>query len=296
MTRKVHAMSKWQPSTPKFVASPRGASLLELLVAVAITVTAVAVTTTFLSATRRTATSQELAVEATNNARAALDVLVRDIRLAGACLPITGDFIALDGNDNGSEDEIWIRSGLVRPDMACVRTATTVDLARSATAIPVENVNGFSAGMRAYIRGPAGFGEYFTISSVDASANRLRKSGSFDSDYPMGSGVYAIDERRYYINHWSAPWGITPELMLQIDGGTPQPFAVGIERLDFQYQLRRNCPPCDVVELPNSEDEWRLVEQVILTLRARSDKTRPEGGYHSRTVTVNVKPRNLLPQ
>lgn len=284
------------PSTPRFVANARGASLLELLVAVGITVTAVAVTTTFLSATRRTATSQELAVEATNNARAALDVLVRDIRLAGACLPITGDFIALDGTNSGSEDHIWIRSGLVRPDMSCVRTATTADLPRSASTIPVETVNGFSVGMRAYIRGPAGLGEYFTVTSVDSSTSRLGKSGSFSNDYPLGSGVYAIDERHYFLNHWAAPWGDTPELMMQVGDATAQPFAVGIEQLDFQYQLRRNCPPCDVVDLPATEDEWRLVEQVILTVRARSDKTRPEGGYHTRSVAVNIKPRNLLPK
>lgn len=289
-------MSNWRRFTPRFAGEQRGASLMELLVAVAVTVTAVAVTTTLLSATRRTATSQELAVEATNNARAAIDVLVRDIRLAGACLPITGDFIALDGGDGGDEDEIWIRSGLVRPDLSCVRTATTADVSRSATALPVEVTDGFVAGIRAYIRAPAGFGEYFTVTSVDQANKRLGKSGAFDNSYPAGSGVYAIDERRYYLNHWAAPWGDTPELMMQVLPADPQPFAVGIERMDFQYQLRRNCPPCDVVALPSSEDEWRLVEQVILTVRARSDKERPEGGFHTRTMTVNIKPRNLLPQ
>lgn len=289
-------MPSFRRFTRRFAADARGSSLMELLVAVGVTLTAVAVTTTFLSATRRTATSQELAIEATNNARAAVDVLVRDIRLAGACLPITGDFIALDGGNGGDEDEIWIRSGLVRPDLSCIRTTTTSDVARSASSIPVELTDGFTVGGRAYIRAPAGFGEYFTIQSVDSANKRLGKNAAFDNDYPAGSGIYAIDERRYYLNHWAAPWGDTPELMMQVGDATPQPFAVGIERLDFRYQLRRNCPPCDEVDLPANEDEWRLVEQVILTVRARSDRQRPEGGFHTRTVTVNIKPRNLLPQ
>ena len=42
--------------------------------------------------------------------------------------------------------------------------------------------------------------------------------------------------------------------MLQVGANLPQPFAGGIEKLDIQYQLRRNCPPCDVVALPSSSD------------------------------------------
>jgi type II secretory pathway pseudopilin PulG len=279
----------------RFAASSKGASLLELLVAVAVTAIAVAVSAGFLSATRRTVTSQELTLEASTNLRAALDVLVRDIRLAGACLPVTGDFIALDGLDNNEEDEIWVRTGLVRPDMSCVRTTTTADITRTTNTIPVESVDGFSAGARVYIRAPSGSGESFDITGVDSANNRLLKSVSLSTNYVAGSGVYAIDERRYFINHWAAPWGDTPELMLQIGSGTPQPFAVGVERLDFQYQLRRNCPPCDVVQLPASEDEWRLVEQVLVTVRTRSDRQTPDGGFVARTASVNIKPRNLLP-
>lgn len=273
----------------------RGNSLLELLVAVAITTLAISISSGLLSATRRTATQQELLTEASINLRTVLDTLVRDIRLAGACLPVTGDFIALDGTNSGDQDEIWIRTGLVRSDMSCIRTTTTSDLVRTTNVIPVESVDGFAAGARVYIRGPAGNGEYFTITGVDSTNKRLSKTTPLGTDYPAGSGVYAIDERHYYLNLWNAPWGPTPELMLEVGGQTPQSFAVGVELLNFSYQLRRNCPPCDVTDLPASEDEWRLVEQVILEARVRSDRQGPDGTFLRRQASVNIKPRNLLP-
>ncbi len=273
----------------------RGNSLLELLVAVAVTILAVSVSSGLLSATRRTVTQQELLTEASLNLRAVVDALIRDVRLAGACLPVTGDFIALDGTNSADQDEIWIRTGLVRPDMSCIRTTTTSAVTRGATSIPVDSADGFSAGSRAYIRGPGGSGEYFTVTAVDLTNSRLMKATTFAADYPAGSGIYAIDERHYYLNSWAAPWGITPELMLQVGDQAPQSFAVGVEKLNFRYQLRRNCPPCDVTERPASEEEWRLVEQVLLETQVRSDRQDPRGEFLRRTATVNIKPRNLLP-
>lgn len=280
---------------PRFGANEKGGTLLELLVAVTVTTAAIAATTGFLSASRRTVTAQELTLEASTNLRNVIDVLVRDIRLAGACLPTTGDFVALDGSDNGNKDEIWIRTGLVKPDMACVRTATTQDITAAASAIPVETVEGFSAGTRAYIRSPTGIGEYFDVTGVDSTNKRILKSGTFATAYASGSGVYAIDERRYFVNHWTAPWGDTPELMLQVGSRTPQPFAVGVEHLNFRYQLRRNCPPCDVVDRPATADEWRLVEQVVAQVRVRSDRKTPTGTFVTREAATQIKPRNLLP-
>ncbi|MCX8073831.1 MAG: hypothetical protein N3C12_15495 [Candidatus Binatia bacterium] len=279
----------------KYAANQNGNSLLELLVAVTVTVLAVSVSSGLLSATRRTATQQELLTDASINLRAVLDTLIRDIRLAGACLPVTGDFIALDGTNDGDEDSIWIRTGQVRSDLSCIRTTTTQALPRNSNTIPVESVDGFTVGGRAYIRGPAGSGDYFTVTAVDQVNSRLTKTTSFSVDYAAGAGVYAIDERRYFINHWAAPWGDTPELMLQVGVQPAQPFAVGVEKLSFRYQLRRNCPPCDNVDLPANEDEWRLVEQVIAEIRVRSDRRGPTNAFLTREASVNIKPRNLLP-
>jgi prepilin-type N-terminal cleavage/methylation domain-containing protein len=281
---------------PRFAGNRRGFSLIELLVAIGIASIMLATTTGFLGASRRFMRSQDLLIEASNNARAAIDVLVRDIRLAGACLPITGDFMSLDGTEGSDRDRIWTRTGLVRPDMSCVRTATRETIPAAGSNVRVDDVSGFTSGMRAYIRNASGDGDYFTITSVSSSTNTLGRSVSFSREYPTGSGVYAIDDRSYYITDWDAPWGQTPQLMLQVNGNTPQSFAIGIEKLDFRYQLRRNCPLCDIVNLPNGDNEWRLVERVLATVTARSDRKGPDGQYARRTLEVSIKPRNLLPQ
>jgi len=290
-------MSRSKRSTRPSSASAAGFTVLELLLAVSLTLIAVATTSSFFTMGRRVMRDQSLEIETTQAARAAIDVLVRDLRLGGACLPVTGEFMSLEAVNGGGEDEVVTRTGLTRPDLSCVRTATPVDtltLAAGST-IQVESVEGFSTGMRAYIRGPVD-GEFFNVTSVDTSNNRLGRDRAFGKDYPGGSGVFAIDERHFYIHHWAAPWGDTPELMMQIGDQQAQSFAVGIEQLNVEYELNRNCPSCDVVDNPNGDEEWRLVEQIFLTVTARSDRKNQNDQYYRRTVRVGVKPRNLLPQ
>ena len=247
---------------------------------------------------------QAIEIETTQAARATIDIIVRDLRLGGACLPVTGEYISLEGSDGGEEDEIVTRTGLTRPDLSCIRSATPITVTTPAEGndVQVQRAEGFLENMRAYITSPqTGTGEYFTITSVDTSTNTLGRDRNFTSDYPPSAGVYAIDERRFYINHFTGPRGELPELMMQVGDDTPQSFAVGIEKLDIQYQLRRNCPPCDVVDLPSlgsefEDPEWPIVEQIFLTVTARSEVPSSDGDYYRRTMQVGIKPRNLLPR
>ena len=52
----------------------------------------------------------------------------------------------------------------------------------------------------------------------------------------------------------------------------------------------------DVVDMPADNAEWSVVEQVLLNVTARSELPDEQGDYFRRTITVGVKPRNLLPQ
>lgn len=259
---------------------------------------AVAATSGMFLASKRQMTMQSREIETTQAARAAVDMIVRDLRLGGACLPVTGEFISLDGINNGSEDEITTRTGMTRPDLSCI-SSTVPDGSTVVTnnnVVPVLSSQGFSAGMRAYIRHSNGTGEYFDIAAVP-SATTLIKSTTLSQDYPATSGVYAIDERRFFIQWFTSPRGPLPQLMLQIGQSSAQSYAVGIEKLNLQYQLRRNCSPnCDIVNLPANDTEWAIVEAVLLNVTSRSEVPDENGDYFRRTLTVNVKPRNLLPQ
>ncbi len=257
---------------------------------------AIAATSGLLLAGKHHMREQSKELETTQAARAVIDMIVRDLRLGGACLPVTGDFISLQGVDNGIEDEIITRSGLTRPDLSCIRTSTDQAASVSDVDISLFSIEGFEPGMRAYIRHPNGTGEYFQITTVDSAGSKLGLSGALSTDYPPTSGVYAIDERRFYINWWDSPRGSLPEVMLQVGSEQPQSLAVGIEELDIEYQLKRNCPPCDVSDLPVDGAEWSLVEQVFVTVTARSELPNENGEYYRRTMRVGVKPRNLIPR
>jgi hypothetical protein len=239
--------------------------------------------------------NEELNMETSQAARASIDAMVRDLRLGGACLPTKGSFIALTGVDGGSQDSITTRTGLTRPDMTCVTATVQSPVPIGATSIAVDSVNGFTVGVRGYIcDNNCGTSELFAIAGIDSGANTLTRDTPSANTYGTGSTIYLIDERTYYIDQTTTPWGSAPELVMQIGNQAPQSFAIGIETLDVQYQLNRNCPSCDTVSLP-SDDEWRLVQELFLTVTARSDRPNQFGQYYRRTLTVSVKPRNLLP-
>ncbi len=120
---------------------------------------------------------QQRQLETTQAARAAVDMIVRDLRLGGACLPVTGDFIALEGANTEQADTIITRTGLTRPDLSCVRSSVPAGatVAMNDSAVRVESSEGFATGMRAYIRHPDGAGEYFDVATVN-SPTELGKS------------------------------------------------------------------------------------------------------------------------
>ena len=286
-------MSRYTRSIRKFVASPAGLSTLELVISVGIISIAMAATSGLFLAGRNFMRDQTLELETSQAARATIDLLLRELRLGGACLPVTGDFVSLDGIDSSERDSITSRTGLTRPNLSCISSAAAADFTAGTTTLTVGSANGFITGRRGYIRHPAGTGEYFDIVAVNTGTNTLTIDPGLSVDYPITSGIYEIDERSFSINDDDP---LNPVLEMRIDGGAPSQLATGIERLDIQYQLRRNCPNCDVVDIPTSDPEWAIVEQVFLEVTARSQRTGPNGDYYRRTIRVGVKPRNLLPR
>jgi Tfp pilus assembly protein PilW len=270
--------------------------MVELLVGITLMGLAMAATSSFFLASNGQMRQQNFRIETDQAARAAVDMIVRDLRLGGACLPVTGDFISLDGVEDDDEDEITTRTGLVRPDMSCVRTATTASSASGTNTLTLENIDGFDEDMHLYLRAPNGSGQYVDITAVDSGAKQITVSPPLSQDFASTTGVYALDQRTFYIEHIDGPRGDVPNLMVRIGDDDPMSFAVGVEKLDFSYVLRKHCPPCDVVDIPTSESEWAVVEQVIVNLTARSEVQDASGDYYRREVEVAVKPRNLLPR
>jgi len=272
--------------------------MLELLIMVALSSIALTSVVKFFTIQTKRMQGDTFRVEAQQALRASLDAIARDVRLAGACLPMTGAYvpIAATNGTGTSPDSITVRTGIVQGNVTCVWGGVrNPGVNAGSSVIPVDNATGFTVGMLAYLRHPSGSGQYQFVTAVStaANANTVTLNGTASVAYPTGSGLYAVDERTYAIDSS----GATPQLTLTINRGTPQAFAAGITNLQFTYVLNRNCTPCDVVDAPDATDTvtWRLVNSVRVSATAKTvGNLRPEDVV-SFTQTAEAKPRNLLP-
>ena len=243
----------------------------------------------FFASQVKGARAHSFRVEAQQAMRGSLDAITRDLRLAGACLPGDGQFTSLAGTNGPGTDSVTIRSGLVRTNNQCLRTVTTVAAGTGATSLTVESGADFTQNMLAYVKHPNGSGEFAFVNGM--SATTVTFQTGMTQPYPAGSSVHGVDERIYEVDDTADP----PLLILTINRGEPQAFAAGMSDLQFSYVLDRNCPTCDVVDLPVTTAEWWLVNAVEVTATMETvGGTQPED---EATIVVSSmgKPRNLLP-
>ena len=231
-----------------------------------------------------------LRLEAQQAMRSSLDAITRDLRLAGACLPIDGQFVALTGVNAPGGDALTIRTGLVRTNMSCIVSSTTALAPAGSATLQVASANGFTTDMLGYVRHPNGSGEILPISGAGGTA--VSFGTGLSQDYPVGSGVYAIDERTYAVDHANPD---LPLLTLTVNRGLPQAFAGGMRDLQIEYVLDRNCPPCDRVGVPTDTAEWRLVNSIDLTGTVDTIGSELPEDQATFVATSAAKPRNLLP-
>lgn len=274
----------------------QGFSLVELLVAAGMTGIVSLATVGFLLTQRTFQRSTELQLEARQGLQATMDMLARDIRLAGLCLDKTGVFSSLTAADTGTRDAITLRIGKVSANLQCIDTtlAGAVDevvAPEGESDLPVASVAGFSAGDYAYITGTLGSGEFAKISSVDSGSSLLTLESGVSRDYSTGTRVRALTERAYSV---TGGGGTTrPTLMVSVDGAAAEPVAVGITALDIQYELRTGCPSCQVVAQPTTDEQRNRVRSISLSVTARAARAAGSGeSIHEESASLDVKPRN----
>jgi prepilin-type N-terminal cleavage/methylation domain-containing protein len=270
-----------------------GFSFIELLVTMGITGVVLTSLVQFFAFHAKTMRQHSYRVETQQALRGALDAMVRDVRLAGACLPTNGSYIALAGTDSPAGDSITVRTGIVRPDLTCVSGTTNIQRPAGSTTFTVDNATGFEVGKLVYVRDLNGSGELREVSSVNTASNTVGVSPGVGQLYPAGSALFAVDQRTYALRSDLDP----PILTLQIDQEDPQAFAAGIEDLDFDYVLAHNCPSCEIVDLSPqlTSAQWWTVNEVLITATAKSVGGVVEGDENELTQYARAKPRNLLP-
>ncbi len=232
--------------------------------------------------------TQRLAVQ--QNLRMAVNLLSRELRLAGACLPDAGpsNIHAMAGADSGPVDSLTVRSNI-----HCAIASLPNDVLAGATSVSVDTTENFVAGMQVYVlHANTTTGEYVTVTNVNQAASRLDLATPVVQSYPSGSSAYGAAFETFAID----ASGAVPVLTASSEE-TAQPAVGGVERLNIRYMLDRNCTPgpCDMVDLPANDSEWALVRTVQVDIGVRSARKVRGGdadGFYRLGQSIEIKPRN----
>jgi hypothetical protein len=262
--------------------------MVELLVSMLLSSLALTIVARDFGYYVHTRDGMELLAETQQAASSSMTFLTQELRQAGACLPELGDFISLGGEDNGTLDTLVLRIGIADPTtLQCTRTILTKRAYKNQSMMRVASTDQFAVGQWIYIITATGHGNFFKIASI--SAPWITITGAFDVNYNKNSGVYAVEERVYQVD----TVGGSPTLTVGIDGEAAEPMVRGIVALDVQYKMAP-CPPCDPVDLPSDDYQWRVVREVDISLTARSSRPGQDGKYLEIDNHATVKPRNFL--
>ncbi len=265
-----------------------GQSMIEVLVAMVLSTVALTISARDFGYYVHHRHDMILLAETQQAADSSMTFLTQELRQAGACLPDLGNFIALDGEDNGDQDSLTLRIGIADDySLQCNRTILKKRALKNTSEMKLESVVGFEAGQWLYLIKNTGYGQFLRVSSVEGLW--VTVDGTFKRNFGRNSGVYAIEERVYEISQLNGDSTLT----VSIDGEDPQPMVRGIESFDIQYRMAP-CPPCEAVDLPSSDTEWRVVREVEIAITAKSDRPGSDGTYLEVENTATVKPRNLI--
>jgi len=249
-------------------------------------VLAAVLASSFATNTRVYTRMTELA-EAQQGVRAVLSELSQEVRQAGACLPTAGDFIAMDGADEGNHDTLTIRMGRVATDLTCIQPTLTEAAKKGESTLVVDDGRVVRERDWLYIRPSAATGDFYRVSS--ASETEIGLEGPLTSDLSAGTVVFSIEERKYAIAESNG----SPALTVSIDGGEPVDLVPDVYSLEIAYGLDP-CPPCAQVDEPADSVEWRLVRSISVTVTVGSPVASHASDPPSATGTTTIHPRNFL--
>lgn len=288
--------------------STAGFSLVELLVSMLISGMMMTITAGYFQTVVAKRHNTTLTAEAGQGLRALIQDITQELRQAGACLTQLGEFIALEGSDNGDRDSLTLRVGLTNPDTGrCIQAGIPMGSGVSAgmMVVQVPNASIFPVGQQVYIVTPNNVsGDFYVVMEASGTSLTLDKplvDFGGDPSYD-GGGVYPFDERTYTIDDSDAEH---PLLTVSINGNSAVPLIEGVDVFNVKYRLAPCEPTCEAeTDLPADQAEWRLVRDVGIKATVKSYRQNKDGNYEYVTTGnggslgdeeyVTVKPRNFL--
>ena len=259
----------------------RGFSFLEVIVALAVMgVVTTAIFHLYVTQHENYMTQENITV-IQQNARAAIDELVRQVRMAGHQLP---DAVPAIVASNGNPDTIVVSYVSAGCDTYLADSMSS----GSAELLCATDVTCFKEGQWVYIYEPdSGGREWFPISQIDSTSNGLRHdTHALSKAYTKGAIVIVLDEVRFFVDN-SNPH--QPNLMMQRKGQVAQVFSENVVDLQFQYRMKNGM----IVDQPLYAGNIREVLVLITGRTPITDGDIEQPGERStRTFSSSVFLRN----
>ncbi len=262
--------------------SQRGFSIMEMLIALALTgIITTAVFRAFMTQEKHY-TAQDDITTIQQNARASIDELTRQIRMAGHAVPMGLAAITVS---NANPDTITInyRASDCGANLSVAMAEVTSEL-KFATAIDC-----FTEGQWGYIFAPdSAWGEFFEITGVETGSNTLQHvTMNLSHKYPVNSQVMVIAHMKFYVDNTTD--AEHPRLMVKSIGKPAAVYAENMTDLQFRYRLKNG----SVVDDPALVSDIREV-QISITGRSNNRDYLTTGRpYRTRTYASSVNVRNL---
>ncbi len=257
----------------------KGFTLLEVMIALAIMgVVTAAVMQAYVTQHENYMVQEDIS-DIQQNARASVDELVRNVRMAGYGIPPTLSAVT---PSNTNPDTITI----TYTSSSC-ESFLRSDMSTSTEALPCSlSVACFNDLEWCYIYDPdSGGGDWFQVSNVDAANRQLdHVSTPLSAAYRAGSVVKPINQIKYFVDTTDPDH---PNLMMERRGSTPQVYAEDISDLQFRYRMKNG----SIIDEPLLTDNIR---EVLITVRGRShDLDVRTDNRRQREFVTSVSLRNL---
>ena len=260
----------------------RGTSILEVLIALIITGLITTAILKLYVTQHRNYIVQDDITEIQQSARASIDELTRQIRMAGNMLPVGLDPIKAA---NTNPDTITIT---YRLDGCDTYLSDPMPLP-SAELKCGSDISCFEDSQWVYIFHPdSGGGEWFVLTEVQAAARHLQHNTmDLSRAYTADAIILTMKQIKFYVDNTTDPEH--PTLMISIPGESPHVFAENISDLQFRYRLKNGV----VVDVPVLTSDIR---EVIISVTGQSrypDSESDDNARRTRTYTSSVNLRNL---
>ena len=290
---------KWKRSI--LLSNSSGFTLLELLVAMALTTILVASIVTTVLAFRTLHETDLARLQVAHSLRGGISLMGIHIRQAGERLNSGFPAIELTDGSSGAPDTLTIRKNLLDEVPRVCTDATTTDtyvqmaLASTAGCGYSDTASIYNAWetyrnnglIDAYIYDSANnLGEWFVYSNETEDSNspeyrRIhRQTGFWSRTYPSGSSnIYILEEWKFSVTN-----GV---LQVQINDDTPDNVITGVTDLQVEFDLNDS----STVTSFSASDDWTTIRLIRVTLSGSSTVA---GKTVSKSVVNTFYPRNVL--